>query len=273
MAEKSEAIFTIGEFMHLCDTTRETLYHYEKQHLLMPTVDPNNGYRRYTPDDYYTFMFIAHLTRIGFSLHEVSVFLTDQTLENYFKAAEMSRIRLEEQQLSLHLRRERTQRGLNYLKGLLSHPLDQPQIRFFEEEYFLKTDFDNSRPIISDVECFSEHDRFSKERNIDIQRHYRGFYAADPFASPLPGFQYSIAKLTEPYEGERLFVRPAGMYITMCYKGPFYGDCAPSYQIVKDYLKNHRFTPLTGMFVEIAVGPFYSKNPDEYIAELSIRIE
>lgn len=273
MAEKPEAIFSIGEFMHLCDTTRETLYHYEKQHLLMPTVDPGNGYRRYTPDDYYTFMFIAHLSRLGFSLHEVGEFLTEQTLENYFKAAELSRVRSEEQQTALLLRKERTQRGLDYLRRLLGHPLDQPQIRYFEEEYFLRIPFDNSHPIISDVECFSEHDRFTKEMNLDIQRHYRGFYSEDPFRRDLPEFQYSIAKLNEPFECDRFFVRPAGMYITMCYKGPFYGDCAPSYRIVKDYLRNHRFSPLTGMFVEIAVGPFYSKDPDEYIAELSIRIE
>ncbi len=266
-------VFTIGEFIKLCDTTRETLYHYEKQGLLTPLTDPNNGYRSYTPHDYYTFMLIAHLTRIGFSLHEVKDYLPRQTLSNYFDALTTSDIRNEEKQEQLKLRRERTTRGLDQLKSLVNKPLDTPQITYREEELFLRVPFDNDDPIISDVLCSSEQDRYCKENGFDIQRHFHGYYSEEPFKGPLPVFDYNLAKLAEPCESERLFVRPAGMYISMCYKGPFYGDCAPSYKIVSDYLKYHRYKPLTGMFVEIAVGPFHTKDVNEFVAELSIKIE
>lgn len=269
----SDAIFSIGKFLKLCATTRETLYHYEKLGLLKPTVDINNGYRSYTPNDYYTFMFIQHLTRIGFSLHEIGDLLKHQTLDNYFHALETSKIRSEEKQAELLLWRERTERGYSQLRSMLNRPIDQPQIMYHEEEYFLRVPFDNSDPIVSDIICSSEQDAFSRENNVDIQRHYKGYYSDDPFSSETPVFDYNLAKLNHPYSCDRLFVRPAGMYITMCYHGPFYGDCSPSYKIVKDYLKEHRFTPLTGMFVEIAVAPFHSKDPNEYVAELSLQIE
>lgn len=268
-----KAFFSIGEFMKLCDTTRETLYHYEKQGLLKPVTDPNNGYRSYTPHDYYTFMLISHLTKIGYSLHEVKDYLPNQTLENYFDALRTSDIRNEEKQEQLRIRKERTKRGYDQLKMFAGRPLDTPQITYREDEYYLRIPFDNSNPIVSDVLCSSEQDRYSAEHGIDIQRHYHGYYSEDPFSTPLPVFQYNLALLSEPCDSDRLFVRPAGMYISMCYKGPFYGDSSPSYKIVQDYLKYHRYKPLTGMFVEIAVGPFHTKDVNEFVAELSIKIE
>ena len=266
-------VFSIGEFMKLCDTTRETLYHYEKQCLLKPLTDPNNGYRSYTPHDYYTFMLIAHLTKNGFSLHEVRDILKEHTLENYFSAMRTADVNYEKRQQALQLWRARANRGYDTLKNITSRPLDTPQIMWRDEERFLRIPFDNDDPIVSDVLCSSEQDRYCKEHGFDIQRHFHGFYAEEPFATPLPVFQYNLAKLAEPCESERLFIRPAGMYISMCYNGPFYNDCTPSYKIIRDYLKYHRYKPLTGMFVEIAVGPFHTRDVNEFVAELSIKIE
>ena len=273
LTDKDDQLFSIGEFIKLCNTTRETLYHYEKQGLLMPLTDPNNGYRSYTPHDYYTFMLIAHLTKIGFSLHEVKDFLLCHTLERYFEILETSNIRNEEKQAQLRIRKERTARGYDQLKALVNKPLDTPQITYREEEYFLRLPFDNSNPVVSDVLCSSDQDHYAAENGFDIQRHFHGYYSEDPFSTPLPVFQYNLSKLSEPCDSNRLFTRPAGMYISMCYKGPFYGDCAPSYKIVRDYLKYHRYKPLTGMFVEIAVGPFHTRDTNEFVAELSIKIE
>lgn len=259
--------------MQLCGTTRETLYHYEKLGILQPRIDESNGYRYYISSDYYTFMYISHLARIGFSLNEVHEFLTDQNLASYYRAVETSQQRSRELQEAIKLRDERTIRGYTNLKKILERPLDKPQIRYFEEEYFTRVPFDNSDPITSDVRCSAEQDRYAREHDIDIIRHYHGFYSENPFQSSPLTFDHSLAKMLGNTPNERFFTRPEGMYITMCYKGPFYGDCSHSYEIVQNYLKEHRYKPLTGMFVEVVVGPFYSRNTEEYVAELSLRIE
>lgn len=266
-------LFTIGEFKNLCMTTRETLYHYEKLGLLCPTIDESNGYRYYTPYDYYTFMYIAHLTKLGFSLQEVHRYLDNQTVNSYFNAINTSEQRFLAQIDQLMLRNERTRRGYNYVQMTMKKPVDRPQITYYEEEYFLKIPFDNDDPIISDVLCSHEHDRFVIENGADIQRHYHGFYAEDPFSGPTPVFQYSLAKLTDYFECDRLLIRPAGTYISMCYYGPFHADTTNSYRIIREYLETHQFTPMTGMFVDAVISPFYTKDASEYLAQLSIRIE
>lgn len=218
-------------------------------------------------------MLISHLTKNGFSLHEVGDILKEHTLDSYLNALKTADDRFNEKQNELLLWHARTKRGYDALKDIAAKPLDTPQIMYREEERFLKVPFDSSDPIVSDILCSSEQDRYCKEHGFDIQRHFHGFYSEDPFADPLPVFQYNLAKLAEPCESDRLFIQPAGMYISMCYKGPFYGDCTPSYRIIRDYLKYHRYKPLTGMFVEIVVGPFHSKDVNEFVAELAIKIE
>ena len=259
--------------MKLCITTRETLYHYEKMGLLCPTVDETNGYRYYTPYDYYTFMYIAHLTKLGFTLNEVHQYLEHQTLNQYFEAIATSDQRLREQIDRLMLRRERTRRGYEFIRHVLDRPLDRPQITYRPKEYYLKVPFDSSNPIVSDVECSHEHDRYVMEKGTDILRHYHGFYSEHPFDGPAPSFDYSLAKLNEFFDCDRLLIQPAGMYISMCYHGPFHADTTRSYQIVREYLEKHQYTPMTGMFVDAVVSPFYTKDETEYLAELSIRIE
>ena len=217
--DKKKSLFTIGEFKKLCITTRETLYHYEKMGLLCPTVDETNGYRYYTPYDYYTFMFIAHLTRLGFTLNEVHQYLEHQTLNSYFEAIATSNQRSRETLDRLMQRQTQLQRGFDHIMRSQNKPLDCPQITYQEEEFFLKIPFDHSNPIVSDVECSYEHDRYAMEQGIDIQRHYHGFFSADPFAGPVPVFQYSLSKLSEVYDCDRLMVMPAGMYISMLYRG------------------------------------------------------
>lgn len=270
---KRQELFTIGEFKKLCMTTRETLYHYEKRGLLCPTVDETNGYRYYTPYDYYTFMYIAHLTKLGFTLNEVHQFLENQTLSSYFDAVGTSDQRIRSQIDRLVLLRERTRRGYDFIQLALDKPLDRPQITYRPEEYYLKIPFDNCNPIISDVECSYEHDRFVMANGTDILRHYHGFYSEDPFSGPAPVFDYSLARLKDRFDCDRLMVQPAGMYISMCYHGPFHADTTGSYRIVREYLEKHQYTPLTGMYVTAVITPFYTKDSSEYLAELAIRIE
>ena len=267
------AYFSIGEFAQLCDTTRDTLYHYEKRGLLLPSINGQNGYRFYTCHDYYTYMFIAHLTRIGFSLSDIRAYVCEHNVENYLTALRMSEKRYYQEQERLQLRNERTQRGHEALIKIINKPLNLPQISYLEEEYFLRFPFDGDCDSKSCIECQSEHVRYANAHSIDIQRHFLGFYMNDAFSGSEQKFDSVITKMASRVECDHLFVKPAGVYLIMAFRGPYDEGQSASYAIVREYLDNHRFTPLTGMFVVEAVGPFFSDNRNEYVAELSMRIE
>lgn len=271
--DRTNTHFSIGSFALLCDTTRDTLYHYEKRGLLLPSINEENGYRFYTCRDYYRYMFIAHLTRIGFSLSDIQLYVREHNVDNYLTALRMSEKRYCEEKERLQLRNERTQRGHDALVKIINKPLNLPQIAYLDEEYFLRFPFDGNCDGKNCIECQSEHIRYASAHDIDIQRHFLGFYMNDAFSGSEQKFDSVITKMVSRVEDEHLFVKPAGVYLMMAFRGPYHEDQHASYAIVREYLDNHRFTPLTGVFVVEAVGPFFSDNRDEYIAELSIRIE
>ena len=271
--DKSDSFFSIGEFAQLCNTTRDTLYHYEKRGLLLPSVNEQNGYRYYTAPSFYTFMFIAHLTRIGFSLGEVKIYLEEHNIENYISSLKTSERRYYEEKERNQLRNERTQRGLRALLRMMNKPLNLPQITYMEEEYFLRFPFDGDFSGKSCVECQSKHIKYAAAHGIDIQRHFLGFYMKNAFTNDEQRFDSVITQMVNRADCDHLFVKPAGTYLTMAYRGPYDEGQAASYEIVRQYLDKHSFTPLAGMFVVEAVGPFFSDRKNEYISELSVLLE
>lgn len=270
---KNEGYFSIGEFVNLCGTTRETLYHYEKLGLLLPTVDEHNGYRTYKPKDYYIFMYISHLARIGYSLNEIKEYLHNHTLDNYFDAANTSVERSKIQQAQLELTSARTQRAIENLTSYISRPCNLPQVLYRDEEYFFKTPLLPGHSAQHDVIALSEADKFADEHGIDRVRHFIGFYSSNHFTDQKPGFEYLLSKTISPIDCEEALTRPAGLYISMCFNGLLFDNSLESYNIIKKYFEDHHFKPKGGVLVEVVVGQFYSNNPEEYISEISVPIE
>lgn len=70
----------IGEFSKLCGLSADTLYHYEKQKILIPMyVDKFTGYRYYDASQIVTVNKILALKDAGFSLIEISNLIKDET--------------------------------------------------------------------------------------------------------------------------------------------------------------------------------------------------
>lgn len=71
-------MFKIGEFSKLCGLSADTLYHYEKLKILVPTtVDKLTGYRYYDASQMMTVNKILALKDAGFALEEVNNIMND----------------------------------------------------------------------------------------------------------------------------------------------------------------------------------------------------
>lgn len=73
-------MFRIGEFSKLCGLSADTLYHYEKQKILIPkSIDKFTGYRYYDASQMVTVNKILALKDAGFSLNEISDIIKNET--------------------------------------------------------------------------------------------------------------------------------------------------------------------------------------------------
>lgn len=65
-------LLTIGEFARACRLSAKALRLYDELGLLRPAVvDPDNGYRRYAPDQLERARLVAWLRRIGMPLADI----------------------------------------------------------------------------------------------------------------------------------------------------------------------------------------------------------
>ena len=71
----TETLYTTGEFAKLCGVKKQTLFHYDEIGLLKPEFVQSNGYRRYSHNQYQTYLLISCLKEAGMSLQEIKDYL------------------------------------------------------------------------------------------------------------------------------------------------------------------------------------------------------
>lgn len=75
-----------GQFIKLCQITRNTLNYYESQNLLHAEYVEENGYKKYGADQIYTMIYIKSLKQADFSIEEIKEILVsnDIGIDNFF---------------------------------------------------------------------------------------------------------------------------------------------------------------------------------------------
>lgn len=92
-----------GEFAKLCNTTKNTLIHYDQIGLLRPSVVGENGYRYYDLHDYWRFQTIGVFVQAGFKLDEVGQLLADKDEDELLNAIAITATALEERKARIEL--------------------------------------------------------------------------------------------------------------------------------------------------------------------------
>lgn len=78
---KKKKLLTTGEFAKLCKTTKETLFHYDREDILKPKQLSKNGYRYYEVKQFLDFDVISMLKDTGSSLREIKTYLHDADIK------------------------------------------------------------------------------------------------------------------------------------------------------------------------------------------------
>ena len=80
-----EYSLTVSQFAKLCGTTRDTLRYYYEQDIIVPRVDPNNGYHYYSAAQISSFFFITTMRQAGCSIKEISHIIHNSTKDGIVK--------------------------------------------------------------------------------------------------------------------------------------------------------------------------------------------
>ncbi len=147
---KKDYYITSGEFARLCGTTKETLFHYDRSGILKPAHVGENGYRYYTPVQFYDFDLIQTLQYTGSSLKDIrKCFENFDTL--YFLEMFRERQRgIEEKRRELEEKAKLMQELIQMTEEALTAKYDVPQKEWSQKEYLLVTPLEGA-------EGYSDH--------------------------------------------------------------------------------------------------------------------
>lgn len=106
-------LLKIGEFAKLCQTTKDTILHYEKKDLLKPIFVDSNNYRYYATSQYLIFDKIKILQDAGYSLIDIKS--TQSNEHNYSDFINHTLTQVQEQIHRLKLKENMLQNILNLI--------------------------------------------------------------------------------------------------------------------------------------------------------------
>ena len=142
---KPDKLFRIGDMARLFHLSPSSIRHYEEQGLLVPEIiDPETGYRYYSPRQFETFNAIRYLRALDMPLDEIADFLQDRDVDKIEeKLLRQKEAVARKQQELLRIERKIDAR-LHQLREAQASPLDCieliscPPCKLFQVEESLK---------------------------------------------------------------------------------------------------------------------------------------
>ena len=121
-------LLSIGKFAALCDTTTDTLIHYDQLGLLKPSQVTEGHRRLYDVQQYHRFCLIQTLADMGTPLQEINTFLQTKMLSEQIKILQAKEIKLKQQIQCL----EKTISYTQCLHSLTEHSRELPNQAFIQ---------------------------------------------------------------------------------------------------------------------------------------------
>lgn len=218
---KKKDYLTTGEFARLCNTTKETLFHYDRKSLLKPKYVSENGYRYYGVEQYFDFDMISMLKDTGSSLKEVKDNIHNtgggdflSLFEERLRAVKKERARLAQREMMLRDMVAGTREALNFQYDTFML-LEQQEERF--ETVATKGALDYS--LVDFVERFAEYSAFYEKLRRTPRLPFGVILAHDDVARGHYRERYYFSRATRSTPSSLLHIKPGGQYAVIAHRG------------------------------------------------------
>lgn len=267
-----ESTFHIGELSDLFNISVDSIRYYEKNGLIRPTRNKNNGYREYSLDDFQTLVMIRELLGLNFHKQQISEFLKNRTVSGTMNMLDVELSIIEEKINTLQQKKEQITNRLHALQIIRSESADTSiQLKTFEKRPIAMISTDNLPDAYVDYTMV----QYMKQKKIQLNT--IGFcdcYTLDLEHSN-PDSEYyrteNVFFLTGHTNTDTDTFLPAGRYLCLFY----HGSLKKTKQLMPSlyaYAGEHHLT-VTGHPMELCHIDSYETNKEsEYVIELELPV-
>ncbi|ASA20184.1 MerR family transcriptional regulator [Paenibacillus donghaensis] len=269
MSDHHSQYLTTSEFARTCGVTKHTLFHYDEIGLLKPEFTNSKGYRYYSIQQCYVLDIINVLKRAGSSLQEIKGFIQNQNTPVLIKL-------LKEKLHDLEVEQNKIKRMQSFLRGAIEMTelaketmYDIPSLEEYEEEYFITTPLEQGDGDREFAHKLNEHREYCERHFMDCEGPIWTILAKDSFESCDYYPDYIANKLRAPFQGERIMVKPKGLYAVIHHKGS-YETMPETYSLLKTYIASKDMQVCGNTYAVDMLSYFAEKNPDDYVLRISV---
>lgn len=262
-------LYTAGELAKLCNVNKSNVLYYDRIGLLKPDYVAKNGYRYYSENKTWQLVNIKVLVENNVSLKEIADLNEDINIENYYKLLDMRINEMIDEKKTLEFMIRCNKERVCNLNLLQAGKLCECFITYCPEEYYIAGPWVDSSDIDNTGiawKLYNEHIEYMENNNI-LNSYIEGYNIIELDGKLTNSKSRFITKIFERIDNERLFVKPAGNYLTLLDKG---GAYYKAYEFLLKYaeennLKLEKMMYNGEMFI-------YGEDVEEYIWNYQIRI-
>lgn len=268
----SQRLLKTGEFAAFCNTTKDTLFHYDAIGLLKPVRTAANGYRYYSLNQIYMFDLITTLKEVGLSLEEIKNYMDERDTDVFVELLK-EQDKLLKHKIDVLTRRRRLLRNtLRMISEACDVPEDKITIEDLPEEYFIISDrakngsekeqFAAISRLWDYCSKYNAYDDFATGEIIPCENIANGSFVTGWYSS----------RIEKKAKSRYLRVKPAGRYAVKYIRNSYYALQA-EYRKFCTELKALGYEPCGDIYQNDITNYLSERYADDYLMKIEVQVE
>ncbi len=138
-----EYTLSVGKFARLCGTTRDTLRHYYESGVIVPWIDPENGYHYYSLSQVSSFFFVSTMRQAGCTIKEIGDLVNNSSKEGIKDLTNAKILDMQKEMVVLNKKISALKMGLWILETFDRHSKETPFIMHIPDITITRTPIQN----------------------------------------------------------------------------------------------------------------------------------
>ena len=257
--------------------TSETLRYYDRIGLLKPIyVDPDTNYRYYSIRQYEKLGTIIELRQLGMTIKAIEEYFTDRTLEKSVSLLSSYHDSLKKELEEKKLQEKILRRKLRFVKELYPlAPTNTVHKKHFPQRYMITLNEVAGGPK-EHAYAFTRLERHLDEIAPILASDRVGVYTDETLLIPsekyIPAYPMLFVE-KEVAPPEYLQTIPEGNYLCMYYHGGRLEIYHPSFEIIKNYIKEHDYDICGHIFQIYKIDVTLTSVQEETLMEIQIPVK
>lgn len=267
----SQTYFKTGEFAKLCNTTKDTLFHYDTIGLLKPAKVGENGYRYYSVNQAYLFDMISLLKEVGMNLIEIKNYMDKRNTTIFLNMLKEKDKKMREEIERLKRLRSLLKNTINITQNAFDVETDKISFINREEEYFIVTPGEEKYTEKLVCEAIFNHINYCVKHNYSYTFMIGEIISKENIDNKTFRTTFYSTKIDKKVNSKQLHIKPAGRYAVKYVYGS-YSDLIEKYMIFIDELIKSGHKIIGNIYEEDLLNYLSEADFNDYLMKIEVQI-